>query len=247
MARLLPLIAALLLGCSSRSEGTLGVPPATAPQAIDVAKLTNAAELERALRQDADRTLGAHSRAMKTELVIDGPDKQETLTLSGSLVSNGKDRLRVVHETSHEDGYEAILEGDRLHVRPRYLQLTWHRPEPGELTTLRAPVEQATADYVARLGKSTITREDKGDRVGITVTSPSGTARLELDAGSGALLLAVIDAKVTMDRQGKPVVVTIKHEDKVSREAPPIDAPTGSVPAPRRPRPQLDKQTLLGR
>lgn len=241
--------------CGSSSDGSLGATVAATARPIEIGKLQNPAELDRALRQDVERALGGYARTMKSELVIDG-EKQETLTLEGRLESNGKSggeaRLHLVHDTSHEDGYEAFLVEDKLHVRPRYLQLTWHRPEPGELQRLRAPIEHATADYVARLVKSgaALKKSERGDRIVVSIQGDAGTGELALDAKSGALLDAKLDAKLPLDQAGQPgrkVLVTLHHQDHVERSDRPIPTPTNSIPTPHRTRPQLDKQTLLGR
>lgn len=237
-----------VVGCGRSSDGMLGAPMPAERRAIALDRVTEPQELDRALRQDNDLALGGHSRATKTDIAIDSVDTHEALTLTGSVDSNGKDRLHLVHDTSHEDGYEAVLLEDRVHIKPRYLQMTWHRPEPGEVAQLRAPIEQATADYVARIAKgATITKVASGDNVIVTISGPLGSAKLELDGKSGALRSGTVEAKLAMERGGKPFSVTVKHEDRVLPEARPIEAPTSSIAMPRRPRPQLDKQTLLAR
>lgn len=254
-----------LAACSQSSDGSLGLATPAGPRPIEVKKISELPELEAALRQDSDRVYGAHRRTTTVKYKVSGSAESD-LEVTGTLESDGKGRWKATQNTSHEDGYEAIVVDGIIHVRPRYLQFTSHRLEPGEAARVRAPVEQALADELDQFSRwLTIERSDEPERLVLQLAHKSASAdahapvawrqtlivdeltgRLELDRGSGALRRCTLAVTYHFTRDGKNVTVKLTHDETVDPGGgEDLTAPTGSTPTPRRVRPQLEKQTLL--
>jgi hypothetical protein len=142
----LPLV---LLVAACRHEGgeNLGIGEPGAPR-IDVAALTNPAELLRALSVGGpalDQALGPHRMQASSSLKMEIPgQKSEQLDETFDVAFDGKS-LRLRHENEQDYGFEAIAVGNRLWVKPRYGKYVLRDVEGDELERLRKVAEQPAA------------------------------------------------------------------------------------------------------
>jgi hypothetical protein len=191
------------------------------------------------------------------------------------LDSDGRGALHLLHDNAHAQGMEAVLVGGELYVRPRYGKFIHRKPEGDEVERLRALVEGVAGDYVTMLERwlsvSEAGRTEVSGRPAVRLkltaapTAASAPAEVEkgkkwrdtvqvryidgeltLDAKSGAPLAARLAASYSFVRPGSssPVAITLSYK-QTSGPAAPIAAPDDAVPMPKRPRPLLDRQTLL--
>ena len=147
--------AAVLCGCSRPSDENLGLTSRGGSTQVDVQKLTQPPELARALGQPGagfDAQLGARHVEASGTLKLEPPGKPaEQLDESYRLDSDGKGALHLMHESSRGSGFEAVVTGGELTVRPRGGRFVRHKPEGDEVDRLRATVEGVAADYVKLL------------------------------------------------------------------------------------------------
>jgi hypothetical protein len=170
-------------------------------------------------------------------------------------------------------GMEAIALAGHLYVRGRFGRFIDRRPEPGELDRLRALCEGVLHDDLALLAPF-LTIDDRGQgrvngrrtrrlalgkrdrgrtaardedprrawRASIEVESLTG--EVELDEETGAPLRASLDARYRVPQKTPPLRVHLALRQE-PRSASTIEAPADAVPAPRRPRPTVERNQLL--
>ncbi len=275
-------LATLAGGCSRSGEENLGleVPSGEAKgESIDVAELATPAELERALAlpgRALDRLLGAHRLDATAQLKIEVAGRPtETLEDTFRLDSDGRGALHLTHDTSHDEGMEAVVAGGTLYVRPRYGRFVGRRPEGDELARLRATVEAVAADDLALLRPwlevHEAGRTEVAGRAGVRLklsASPSPKAapretapgrlwrnhvqvryidgEVVADATSGAPLAVKLESAYRFERASDHQTVTVTLKlDQTTARPDPIVAPTDAVIDPHRPRPTLDRRKLL--
>lgn len=271
------LVFLLACGCSHGGEENLGLEVGRASEKIDVSGLTRPAELERALQlpgEALDRLLGAHRLEATTQLKVEAPGAPvETVTDEYTLDSDGRGALHLIHDTSHQDGMEAVVSGGQLYVRLRYEPFVRRKPEGDEVARLRAAAEDVAADdlevllpwlTVRAAGQTTLAgrnafrftlaaapsatphppERDPGRRWRDTVKVRYVDGQVTADAASGAPLAVKLDAAYTFERAGKTIAVTLGLDEKTTAPEP-IVAPADAQPDPERPRPMRDRQALL--
>ncbi len=228
--------------------------------------------------REVDKKLGAHRLEATSTLKIEPPGKPaETLEESYRLDSDGKGALHLVHENTRGGGTEAVVTGGELYVKARFGKFVRRRPEGDELDRLRATVEGVAGDYLQVLERWLQVKEEghlqvagrAGVRLKLSATaSPASGPResdpgkawrdsvavryvdgeLILDAASGALLAARLEASYTFEREGVkgPFSVTVSYKQTAAAsEADAFGAPAEAVASPHRVRPMLDRQELL--
>jgi hypothetical protein len=207
-----------------------------------------------------------HTVVKKRDATVE--DLAETLRLE----ADGKSGLRVLHDIGGPkgDGMEAFLVGGELFVRPRFQTFVRRKPEQGEVARLRQLVEGVVAADVellqpgidaatatTRLGRpcqlvklkpSSAKRPAEHDatrrwREQVTVESLAG--ELIFDDATRALVEAKLDAVYHYPiADGVLQQITVHHAETTTAGAT-IAAPESAVASPERPRPMLDRQTLL--
>jgi hypothetical protein len=226
--------------------------------------------------REVDKRIGAHRLEASSALKIEAPGRAvETLDETWLLDSDGKGALRVVHENNRGGGNEAVVTAGELYVRPRYGRFVRRRPEGDEVDRLRAQTEGVAADYLGLVERWLQVREDghiqvagrPGLKLKLSATASPAPGPKEtdpgrrwresvavryvdgdvvLDAASGALLAARLEASYTFEREGVkgPFAVTLSYKQTgAAPEA--IAAPADAVSSPHRTRPMLDRQELL--
>jgi hypothetical protein len=224
---------------------------------------------------EMDRRLGArHVEATSRVRIAPMGRPEQELDERYRLDSDGLGALHLLHD-NEQDGMEASLVGGTLYVRPRYGKFVARRPEGDEVERLRRLVEGVAAGYLGPFERWLDVREagraDVAGHAAIRLTlaarsSPMGASpheepskrwrdgvrvrhldgELTLDAASGALLEGKLEGTYEFERSGLPGPVAVSLSFRQSTSAPqPIVAPADAVPAPRRPRPLLDRQALL--
>jgi hypothetical protein len=213
--------------------------------------------------------------AQSTLEVAAGGRAPEKLEESFVLDSDAAGAFHVVHDNSHGAGLEAIAVAGELYTRPRWGKFVHRRPEGDELERLRQLVEGAPLGMLEALARFVAIKDagaaQAGGRAARTLAlskagSPAGApsesapgrkwretlqARILdgealVEPQSGALLAARLEASYSFTRSDnqEPVAVTL-HFSYDTKPAAAIAAPVESLAAPRRPRPLLDRQTLL--
>jgi len=222
---------------------------------------------------ERDRALGAHRRSIKQTLHIEPAGRPaEDLVLESTLISDGKGAFHLIEDTGKTSGMEAVSTGGMVSIRPKDGQFVRRRPEPGELDRLRRTVEEplaatlellrpalaveraGAADSDGRKGTRLVLRRSATPEAAPVETEPGRKWRqsVEVDSLSGELVVdasgvplsARLDAVYRFRRDALAVKVTVQHTESLG-PAEPISAPANAVPPPERPRPMLDRQTLL--
>jgi hypothetical protein len=143
----------LAAACHHEGEENLGLSDPSAPR-IDVAALTNPAELLRALSVGGpalDQALGPHRMQASSSLKLELPDhRTEQLEETFDVAWDGK-ALRLRHENEQDYGFEAITVGNRLWVKPRYGKYVLRKLEGDELERLRKVAELPAAAWLKLL------------------------------------------------------------------------------------------------
>lgn len=154
--RRLFLVAGMLIAlpaCHNEGNENLGLGDPTAG-AIDVAKLTNPAELLRALSVGGaplDQMLGPHRMQASSSLKLELPGaKPEALDETFDVAFDGR-ALRLRHENEQDYGFETITDGNRLWVKPRYGKYVLRKVEGDELERLRKTAELPAAAWLRLL------------------------------------------------------------------------------------------------
>jgi hypothetical protein len=259
-------------GCHHDGEENFGFSDGKA--AIDVAALTRPAELLRALSltgKPLDDRLGAHQ--MEARATLELIDPAETLAETFLVQSDGRGGLHVQHDNDHDYGFEAIGVANNLYVRPRYGKFVRHRVEAAERDRLRATGETAAAAYLRLLQRFVAVQvvgrveqagyaamklklaraaapaprspeSEPGKKWRESVEAQDLDGEVVLDARSGAPLTVRLSASYRFERTGKPLLATLHFSQTTSAWSGTIAPPSEAV-ALVRPRPLLDRQTLL--
>lgn len=123
--------------------GTLVIAPKEKHAAIDVARAAkDPAELGRALAmpyRDVVTALGPHTYSFKSTNTVDENGKRVSeLTDTTKIELGAKDAFHGTYENSADYGREAIFEGGKLYLRPRYQRFHGRAPEtPDEPAQIR--------------------------------------------------------------------------------------------------------------
>lgn len=270
------LLALLLAGCGHHGDENLGLPSGR-NAAVDVARLTQPAELVRALSlsgRDLDARLGAHRMDATSTVKLTLPGQAaQALEETFVVEADGRGGVHVVHDNSRGNGFEATARNDDLYVRPRYGRFVRRKAERDELERLRATAETTAAADLRLLERFLSVREagtasvagHAGVKLALTARSNADPAPAQsepgrrwregvsvryidgdvvLDGKSGAPLAVHIDAGYTFARDGKPVAATLSYK-QTTAAGPQTIAPPAEWTSLSRPRPMLDRQTLL--
>ncbi len=222
---------------------------------------------------ERDRALGAHQRQLKQTLHMEFAGRPaEDLVLDSIVISDGKGAFHLIEDTGKTSGMEAVATAGMLSVRPKDGQFVRRRPEPGELDRLRRTVEEPLAATLELLRPALAIERagavDSGGRTGtrlvLSKAASPNAAPAETEPGrkwresvqveslsgevvvdaSGVPLSAKLDAVYRFRRDSLVVKVTVAHTESLSA-AETITAPANAVASPERPRPMVDRQTLL--
>ena len=273
MRRLLPL--ALVIGCHSSGQENLGLSGQTT--AVDVAKLAQPDELVRALSlsgSDLDARLGAHKMDASSTLKLESAAHEaQSLDETFAVEADGAGGVRMLHDNSRGNGFEAVATAGQLYVKPRYGRFVHRRIEGDELSRLRVAAETPAAAYVHLLQPWLQVHEagavSVAGHAGIKLTlsartSPSQTpvesepgrkwrqtllvryvdGDIVLDAKTGAPLQVRLEAAYSFTRDGKPMRAALSFRQATTSASSAIGAPADFAEL-GRPRPIVDKQQLL--
>lgn len=224
--------------------------------------------------RDLDQRLGAHRMEASSTLKLTLPG-QAPLALDETFVveSDGRGGVHVLHDNARGNGFEATALGDDLYVRPRYGRFVRRKIEGDDLERLRAAAETAAASDLRLLERFIQVREAGSSSVaGHTGVKLALSARpspeppaveseparkwretvavryvdgdVVLDGRTGAPLAVRLDAGYTFTRDGKPLSATLTYKQTTGAATAAIAQP-GDWTTLARPRPMLDRQTLL--
>jgi hypothetical protein len=177
--------------------------------------------------------------------------------------------VHLVHDNSR-DGLEAVIVGNQIYSKPRYGHWTKRRAENDDIERLRDNVEGVPYAYLELLSRWLVVKEAGRDgqkaRLALSAASSPSSAPAEtlpqrrwrdsvkvrsiqgewlVDAATGAPLGGKLEASYTFERSDRkePVTVTLDYQQQLSA-AQEITPPANAV-EPKRPRPMLDRDTLL--
>jgi hypothetical protein len=224
--------------------------------------------------RDLDARLGAHRMDASSALKLTLPGQAaQSLEETFAVEADGRGGVHLLHDNSRGNGYEAVAHNDDLYVRPRYGKFVRRKAEADELERLRATTETAAAADLRLLQRFVQAREagtasvagHAGVKLALSARSTPDPAPAEseprrkwretmsvryidgdvvLDAKSGAPLAVRIDAGYTFSREGKPVAATLTFKQTTAAQPSAIALPAEWTTL-SRPRPMLDRQTLL--
>jgi hypothetical protein len=277
---LAPLLLLVMIGCGRHGDENLGL-SAHGKVTIDVAKLTEPAELVRALSlsgRDLDERLGAHRMDAASIMKLETPEQQKSsaplsLEETFQVQSDGRGAVHVVHDNSRGNGFEATALGTEIYVKPRYGKFIKRKIEGDELARLRTSAETAAAAYLRLIAPALLVRQvgpaTVAGHAGIKLTlagrsspdsPPAESApgrkwretvkvryidgEVVVDAKTGAALAVRLDTAYSFVRDDQPMTATLQYKQTTAAEAGAIAAPTDFTTL-SRPRPMLDRQTLL--
>jgi hypothetical protein len=275
----LGLCCAAAIGCSRGGDENLGLSARPEEAAIDTARLVEPAQLVRALvmpGRTVDKKLGARRIDASGTMKVEPPGRPaESLDEVWRLSSDGGGALHLLHDNSRSQGFEAIVTGGDIYVRPRWGKMVKRKPEGDEVERLRASIEGVAGEYLGLLQRFIKVKDNghaqvagrNGVRLKLVASAQPGALTPEqdpakkwrdtvqpkyidgevvVDAGSGAPLVADVQASYTFQREGEkaPVVVTLTYKMNTSA-AEPIAAPLEFVPVPKRTRPLVEQKELL--
>lgn len=222
-----------------------------------------------------DPLLGAHALTLRSSVEITTAGLPiEKLDETARMDCDGKGNFHLLRDNSHRQGIEALGAGNLLYVRPRFAPFTSRRAEGDDAARLRALVEgqaggilSVFSDWLEIKDGGRATREGRLIRslalrraespfaarkrsVGgkwhesMQVSTLSG--ELMVDAATGVAREMTLDAAYTFVRESASNPIAVKlHFEQHTVPPDPIVPPVDALPSPRRPRPLLDKQTLL--
>jgi len=254
------------LGLSSGDKASIDVARLTQPE-----ELVRALSLT---GRDLDQRLGAHRMDATSTLKLELPERQmQTLEETFAVQANGHGGVHLVHDNSRGNGFEAVALNDDLYVKPRYGKFVRRKVEGDELERMRITAETAGASDLRLLERFVQVREagaatvagHAGVKLSLSARTTPGAPVTEsepgrkwretvnvryidgdvvLDAKSGAPLAVRVEAAYSFVRDGKPLSATLAYKQTTSAEVDAIAAPAdwGTL---GRPRPMLDRQTLL--
>jgi hypothetical protein len=227
-----------LAACHNEGNENLGLGDPTA-QAIDVAKLTNPAELLRAVSVGGaplDAALGPHRMQASSSLKLELPgQKAEQLDETFDVAFDGKS-LRLRHENEQDYGFEAISTGNRLWVKPRYGKYVLRKIEGDELERLRKTAELPAAAwlrlFLPSLQVAEAGRAQVAGRAGVKLTlsaKPTAGAPLPTTEPGKAWRRTVqvkyLSGDVIVDaKTGVPLAVRLDAGFSFEREGKPLNA-----------------------
>ncbi|MDB4971070.1 MAG: hypothetical protein JWN44_6759 [Myxococcales bacterium] len=223
---------------------------------------------------ELDQRLGAHRMDATSTLKLELADRRtEALEESFTVQSDGRGAIHVQHDNSRGNGFEATALEKDLYVKPRFGRFVRRTVEADEVERLRATAEGAGAAYMKLLERFVQVREagtatvagHAGVKLALSArpTPDAAVAESEpgkkwrekmlvryidgdvvLDAKSGAPLAVRIETQYTFERDGKPVSARVAYKQTTGADVGAIAAPADWTTL-SRPRPMLDKQTLL--
>lgn len=221
-----------------------------------------------------DERLGPHRMDATSTLKLDSSGRDpQSLDERFSVQSDGRGAVHLVHDNSRGNGFEATALGADLYVKPRYGRFVRRKIESDELERLRATAESAAAADLRLLSRFVQVREagtasiagHAGVKLSLSARSTPDAAPAEsepgrkwretlavryidgdvvVDAKTGAPLTVRLDAAYTFLRDGKPMSATLAYKQTTSATPGAIAAPSDYATL-ERPRPMLDRQTLL--
>jgi hypothetical protein len=170
-------------GCSRSGDENLGLATRPANWTVDVAQLTQPAELAHAASmpgREVDKRLGAHRFEATSKMKIEPPGKPaETLEEAWRLDTDANSDFHALKGNDHGYGFEATVSGGDLYVRPRYGKFVKRKPEGDEVDRLRAAIDGVAGDYVKLLERWLQVRED-----GKTTVAGRPAVKLKLSASA---------------------------------------------------------------
>ena len=222
-----------------------------------------------------DPLLGAHAFAIHSTVQVSTKGLPvETLEENVRMDCDGKGNFHLLRNNSHSQGMEAIGAANLLYVRSRFAPFTTRRAEADDAVRLRALGEgQAKgtltifADWLSIKENANSMRDGHkirhfalsalasprrpanrpaAERWRATMQVTSLAGDLAIDATTGAALEMTLHAEYTFVRESSSGPIAVKVEFEQRSAAPdPIVVPSDALASPRRPRPLLDRQTLL--
>ena len=256
------------LGLSSRPavEAAIDLAGIARPGALEAALAVPAAIV--------DKRLGPHARTQTLALTLASGDSKESFDERWQSELDAGGHVHLLHETSRDQGMEYLALDGKLFVRPRHARWVGRDAEGDEVERLQATHAGTLGGELAVLGRFAARAEAattvggrsavrvrlsrapspaawKSDgeaahawRASLAVSALEGEA--VIDAASGALLSAKLDASYRFTRDGKQVDVTLAYrsETHVGATAA-IAAPDDALASLKRPRPMVDRATLL--
>lgn len=228
----------LVAACSHGGDENLGL--GEGKTAIDVATLTQPAELVRALSLHGhalDERLGPHTMEASQSLKLELPSHEtRTLDETFEVQSNAAGEVHLVHENSRGYGFEAVADKDQLYVKPRYGKFVRQRIEGDELTRLRVTAETAAASDLRLLERFVQVREagtatvagHAGVKLALSASPTPAAAPAETETGKkwrDTVEVRYIDGSVVVDaKTGAPLAVQLDASYSFKRDGQPLSA-----------------------
>jgi hypothetical protein len=254
------------LGLSTGAEVAIDVAKLTQPEELVRALSMSGREL--------DQRLGAHRMDANSSLKLTLPGQTpQSLDESFMVETDGLGAVHVMHDNSRGNGFEAVSQTDDFYVRPRHGKFVRRKAEGDELARLRTTAETAAAAdlrllqrfvYVHRAGTASVAGH-AGVRLSLSARASPERATADnepgrkwresvsvryidgdvvLDARSGAPLAVRLDASYAFLRDGKTLQAALSYKQTTSTGPSAIASPAEWTTL-SRPRPMLDRQTLL--
>lgn len=276
--KLYPLLALLgLASCHRAGDENLGLRGHGGDERADLEHLERPAELERAIALPAltqGKRLGPCHREVKVKLAIESGAARDALDEAVTVELDGHGASRLLRETSHGGGSEAIASGDDYFTKLRYGAFTRRKPDGDEVGRALDEATSLLSGYLRVLGRFARI-EPSGEQtldgrrargVWIKLAASPGAApdadpkrpwqaaaaasaidgEVWVDVESGAVLRARLSAAYTAQRGQRSIAVRLAYDEKLTLGEPRrIVTPTEWSPAPQRPRPLVDRQVLL--
>ena len=225
-------------GCRHDTDERLGLDDKHAVGEFDVSALARAGELEKAVAApvaEVEKKLGPYRLVESAKLTLGAGgakgDKQDTLEDSWRLEIDGQGGSSILHENSKGYGFESVIAGGAVYIRPKYGRFVKRAPEGDEVERARDEAQGVLASWLSVLGRFAA-RKDAGATTfagrpahKVELSLLSSPARLRdgdpahawrrdmkvsvlsgevlVDEKSGAPLHAVLDASYTAERGGE--------------------------------------------
>ena len=149
------LLAVAAAGCKRDSDERLGLDDKKLHE-FDPESLASGAELEKAVSistEDAAKKLGAYKLVQSAKLQLASGEAKDALDETWVMSIDGKGGTALLHENSHDYGFETVILGGQIYVKPRYGRFVRRPIEGDEVERARDEHEGALASWLAVLGR----------------------------------------------------------------------------------------------